>query len=299
LGGSSLKRDQLFEQASAALHALGLNEEICVCPICCAAFGRDALGERVLTLEHVPPKSIGGKEIVLTCKSCNNYAGTQYDNQPKQRARFESAAKAIMPGKTEGSGNFLLELGGITVRAAMVSDGIKKSFNLSNQHNDPRTLQAFRDYLARNSKGANLTVKHKSNFVPRREKISHLKTTFLTLSAKFGYSFALHYELSSVRKQLLNAHEDHHEHIEVSCPDMPRRMIAVDEKHSLALVRFNGPTHVLPWINADYRNFEFHKSRNFKMNISGKLFSLPRSFEALLDFAGTLRGLLTFDPPKR
>lgn len=45
-----------------------------VCPLCLTA-----MAERDATLEHVPSKKIDGKGIHLTCKTCNNSAGSSLD----------------------------------------------------------------------------------------------------------------------------------------------------------------------------------------------------------------------------
>ena len=52
-----------------------------VCPLCMRAFTRYALAAKELTLEHVPPESLGGRRLVLTCRHCNNRAGAKVDSQ--------------------------------------------------------------------------------------------------------------------------------------------------------------------------------------------------------------------------
>jgi hypothetical protein len=49
------------------------------CPLCQTLFTIDELDTRNLTKEHVPPRSIGGREMVLTCRQCNNSAGATFD----------------------------------------------------------------------------------------------------------------------------------------------------------------------------------------------------------------------------
>jgi hypothetical protein len=39
----------------------------------------------VLTAEHVPPQSFGGRELLLTCKKCNNDAGTLLDAHARHK----------------------------------------------------------------------------------------------------------------------------------------------------------------------------------------------------------------------
>jgi hypothetical protein len=50
-----------------------------VCPLCLFAYGETALYDGLLTREDVPPRSVGGRKIVLTCKPCNDRAGHQID----------------------------------------------------------------------------------------------------------------------------------------------------------------------------------------------------------------------------
>ena len=56
-----------------------------ICPICELLFQEESLNQNSsnpLTLEDVPPKKLGGKPIILTCKNCNNkLGGTKLDSQ--------------------------------------------------------------------------------------------------------------------------------------------------------------------------------------------------------------------------
>ena len=62
------KRLQLYNRGNTA------------CPICLASFTRDAASAgRTVTLEHVPPKSLGGLARCLTCKQCNAGTGRNID----------------------------------------------------------------------------------------------------------------------------------------------------------------------------------------------------------------------------
>ena len=44
-----------------------------ICPLCLSVYG---IGNTELMLAHVPPESIGGKPILVTCKDCNSNRGT-------------------------------------------------------------------------------------------------------------------------------------------------------------------------------------------------------------------------------
>src|SRR5262249_398741 len=50
-----------------------------------------------LSLEHVPPKSLGGRPRTLTCKKCNNEAGKMLDSALKRRLVIDDV-QARIPG---------------------------------------------------------------------------------------------------------------------------------------------------------------------------------------------------------
>ena len=73
--GKLVRKNRLFRQGKSNIESiLKCSSEAYCCPIC---GGFKSIDE--LTLEHVPPKSMGGKEIILTCKACNNEAGSNID----------------------------------------------------------------------------------------------------------------------------------------------------------------------------------------------------------------------------
>ncbi len=103
---------KLFNQGSAALE--NLNPEwqgLYACPICERAFTVDALESGDLTLEHAPPKSVGGRDITLTCQQCNSGAGHTVDAQVRRREDLKDfattstddalRAKLSLPGMDE------------------------------------------------------------------------------------------------------------------------------------------------------------------------------------------------------
>src|SRR5258705_11203588 len=70
-----------------------------VCPICCSPFTVEALNDRRRSVEHVPPQSDGGRELLLTCTACNNSAGTKLDASAKmnEEVRLAMAGRAARP----------------------------------------------------------------------------------------------------------------------------------------------------------------------------------------------------------
>ena len=65
------------------------------CPICLKPFSREAAKKGCqVTLEHAPPKTLGGSEICLTCAGCNESAGQDLDQAAAmvKRAREDRVA---------------------------------------------------------------------------------------------------------------------------------------------------------------------------------------------------------------
>lgn len=292
-----MQRKTLFDQASAALRALGVNGDYCVCPICSTGFDRSALDSKDLTLEHAPPKSSGGRAIILTCKQCNNLSGSKFDHQFKARAEFEAARNAVLPGENGGVAIVTIEAGGTSVNASLTRSHSAGEFDISAKHNDPDSVATFRENLRNLQKGEKLTVKYDSKFIPRLARIAELKSAFLIVSAKFGYTFALNDELQAARAQLLEPQSDHHEHAVIACPAIPVNKILVSEPEGLVFVNLNGRVHALPWISRAYENFDLHRKKGFKLSLSGKLFEFPMSFEAILDLQGLRGRSLRITPP--
>jgi len=55
-----------------------------LCPICLRLFNQEGLRQiysDALTLEDIPPKRLGGKATILTCKLCNNFSGHKLDSK--------------------------------------------------------------------------------------------------------------------------------------------------------------------------------------------------------------------------
>jgi hypothetical protein len=81
-GAAALRR---YHAATGRPHDLPPTGEHYVCPCCMSQHGREALSNRTLTIEDVPPKSVGGRWLVLTCEKCNSTAGTRLDAQARLR----------------------------------------------------------------------------------------------------------------------------------------------------------------------------------------------------------------------
>ncbi len=77
-----------------------INQPMYICPLCLRGYTKVALDQSFhnpLTIEDVPPKSLGGKPLLLTCKECNSKGGYLLDSVLKQHLQSQGFLK-LSPG---------------------------------------------------------------------------------------------------------------------------------------------------------------------------------------------------------
>lgn len=173
-----------------------------LCPICLDEFTDEHLDTKLenhLTLEDAPPKSLGGKANILTCKKCNNTAGHEIDAHLANRLKELDKTKFFR--NTEAK--VKVEKDGIRVNGTMTikNDGEIQMYH-SEKNNNPEVLKKY----IQSVKGGDVIT---SYFMPSkvnddRLKIALLKTGYLLLFQKYGYSLILTNEYDRVREQLQN-----------------------------------------------------------------------------------------------
>jgi hypothetical protein len=100
-----------------------------VCPLCITdssfrSFFKEAIAQHLLTEEHVPPESQGGRAMLLMCAQCNNAAGTELDAHAHRAERPAAALLGTLPDLH----SVRATLGGISINALLggsLSEGVK------------------------------------------------------------------------------------------------------------------------------------------------------------------------------
>ena len=170
-----------------------------VCPICRDPFTVGALDDGRLSMEHVPPQSVGGCELLLTCTACNNTAGTKLDAaaKTKEDVRLAMAGRADRPHRIKAT------IDGITVNGQLHAKDGSYSLTIPKQLNKPGTSEALQR-LAR--AGASLTVEHE-RYSELGARISWLRAGYLALVAMEGYKIVLDPAMDIVRTQIRECDE--------------------------------------------------------------------------------------------
>ncbi|MBL1408813.1 hypothetical protein [Sphingobacterium faecale] len=105
-----------------------LPDELYLCPISLNLHSIESLKNKELTIEHVPPKSLGGKELVLVAKEVNNTDGHTSDKdvllffQTKNFIEHEKSMNAKISAES-------LDMKGITTKFSLQNLKASKSEN--------------------------------------------------------------------------------------------------------------------------------------------------------------------------
>lgn len=176
-----------------------------ICPLCLRAFCIDDSGG--CTLEHVPPKAVGGKPIVITCKDCNNNLGADIDAYLFNEIEmvYNLSHLYSVPQKS------VIAFNGISINGQTTFS--KESgflFMVKPDNNSPKVYERFMSEIKNSKEGyqinlsANIT-NHKRNV--DLANVAVLKSAYLMAFQQLGYMYILNSNLDIVRRQINNPDE--------------------------------------------------------------------------------------------
>jgi hypothetical protein len=174
-----------------------------VCPLCVHAFPRAAVEAGILTAEHVPARSLGGRPLLLTCWQCNSKRGHKLDAQ----ARRAENIVAVMKGEMEQQHRVRLTINNLDIQAAIQSSpGAFQLFGLPKRTN-PADFARFFAELERLVATGNTDWSIRMGF-PRdvhsrqQARVAWLRYAYLIAVAALGYRYALRPAWEMIRQQL-------------------------------------------------------------------------------------------------
>lgn len=174
-----------------------------VCPICLTAFSEQALALRVLTREHVPPKSLGGKRLALTCVACNSGGGHGADSHARREADLIGFARGDV---REIKAHLRTTSGRLPVRLS-AGDGGVRMFGVPKAASKDAHDAVFGDFNAATGEGKwegfTFNVEFQA-FSPDRAATSWLRSAYLAYFGALGYRFICRPEMDLVRARIRN-----------------------------------------------------------------------------------------------
>lgn len=253
--------------------------------------------EKPLTLEHVPPKALGGKELLLTCRKCNNTAGDSVDAALHMRERDREFIQAIGMRSCNYSGRVRLSMGGEKLNFDLkIENDERYGVELRPAGNCPEAFKRWRDQMGKHAKnntfnGQQFNVSTIHGFHPWLSKIGDLRIGYLIAFAAFGYRYSFDKRLTPIRDQLNNPN-DHKLNFFWSfsgwgTPNKPVLAIT-HEPVELVFIGLGNSNIVLPWLDGPlnpYTELEPIDSGGESINFKGKEIQWPDKLRLELDFA--------------
>ena len=288
-------KERLFVRGADALRRVARGDGTTyACPTCLRLMTRADIESGDLTLEHVPPESLGGRGIALTCRACNSTAGHTVDAAAHERHRLFELGKGLAGRGGEFAGSVKLQIGGVATNAELRLQDSQAILKIHENSNHPQRFADQTQALARAAEmgrpeDLRLHVTAKLPFKFERARISDLRAAFIAAFAQFGYRYAVHPRLAGIRKQVLD-------------PDTPiidgawwiagpeftedPMMFLLHRPLEGVLIRLRQVLVILPWPSSG-DDFYLQVRREFgagTVELSGDILVWPRSLELVYDF---------------
>lgn len=209
-----LKRKSIFENYSKNLarlveasgYVIGVdidgkkqiaNFPIYICPLCLSPFTLKSIegSNPALTLEHVPPKSLGGSAAILTCRNCNNTSGHSTDIAVYRQLDAEPFLRANPNSSTP----IRYSINGMPIKGELRFNEQKEPVFFIDKKSNPHHFPDILSYLKQESGTLKFTLSTPS--------IAHfhkglLRIAYLQSFTLFGYSFVFNESGARVREML-------------------------------------------------------------------------------------------------
>lgn len=173
--------------------------DLFVCPLCFDGFTVEELENKNITIEHVPPSSLGGKSVTLTCKSCNNAHGSSLEAPLHREISNLSFAFEITGATKNMRATFNTLSNSIGMNVTIDEDRKYVMLPVAKQ-SDSRVMQQMHDIFM-NAKLDTVNLQYKTE---SRTAIhgAFLRIAYLLAFRQLGYGFLINQNLVPVREQL-------------------------------------------------------------------------------------------------
>jgi hypothetical protein len=210
------KRKRIFDHYSSNLDGLARNQgwkvgtwhdgkfierniSCYVCPLCYHIFSENELDQKVnnpLTIEDVPPKSLGGKPILLTCKNCNNKSGYLLDHQINTDLKTQDFIAGFPSSKID-SKIFIQDNNPFKTKVTYNSE--KRLFNFILDSNNPYAKHQIENLSRMKEWIFNFTFKRANT---RIFNLGLLRIAHLLAFKRFGHAYLFNPGAKLIKEQL-------------------------------------------------------------------------------------------------
>lgn len=179
--------------------------DVFVCPLCFRCFTRDALDAQLLSLDHIPPESLGGKrgDATLVCVECNRSAGSELESKLVTALRVGDVW-SMTPGATidtqyspfpdDDTRWLAAKLQSSSDGFSIIGDPKRTDPELIDMVSDPDFVSSIKSFRVR-----------LPNPDMRLTSIALLKTAYLFLFRVYGYWAISPRPMNKIREQIHNS----------------------------------------------------------------------------------------------
>jgi hypothetical protein len=177
-----------------------------------------------LSREDVPPRSVGGRKIVLTCRECNSTSGGHLlDAELRRRETLLDFARGTM----RKPASVVVEFGGVPFRATLLATGDNVEILGDRRRNDPAIQSPLREVLDRavdeGIVGWSFRIGFEEGYRQRESLVGWLRAGYLVAFAALGYRYILDQALDCVREQIRTPKVTVIRSFSVAVPKAPQR----------------------------------------------------------------------------
>jgi len=205
--------------------------QVYCCPLCLRGF--DAAHLDLLSIEDVPPRSVGGKPLLLTCRECNNRHGTELDAHIKAGRDLGE----VLAGSRETFGRLRVGDERMAVKGTVFGERNELSEMIGKSHPAERdAVQGFFEGLAGgDATGCEFQFEFSMRHDEWRERVGWLRVAYLYLFALLGHTFVLREVMNPIRTQFQRPDEKLVPQIIKTMvePVAEPRMVSVSRPHDL------------------------------------------------------------------
>ena len=168
-----------------------------MCPICLTFFARTENLTKSVSIEHIVPDALGGRITTLTCRQCNNTAGTKLDSHLVQRVQVEGRKKPIPAAAKFCDTAFRVE-----VHLPESADDALRIYGIHKQSH-PQEIDKFGKLLSEGVwDGQELKLDFNLGYEPLRSRAALARSAYLLMFRIFGYRYVFDRSAAVIRRSI-------------------------------------------------------------------------------------------------
>ena len=152
---------------------------------------------KIVAKEHILPSALGGKLTTLTCRECNNSAGTNLESHLVQRVLLDGGKRHPLASVDFGGARIRAEFSGARVDEGVIEIGV-----IGKQSNPKQIEKAIQSLSEENWSGRSFKVNLELGYNERRSDVALVRSAYLYMFWTLGYIYVLDPSVRYIRELL-------------------------------------------------------------------------------------------------